>query len=152
MMNLAPERAQIPSGVACAALKSAAPSPIGEKLRLSRRPCTASHALVGGGALLRVESLFAVALPHLDEKGGGKNGAGFSSPSHARPAARAEAGTKTSKSMRSLQKRSALDHRQVRGQDVRALQTSDSSRRAGVLLPEDRSLYCDGDDCGQMAR
>jgi hypothetical protein len=59
--------------LARAALKSAAPSPIGETLRWSRRPCTASHALIGRGALLRIESLFAVALPQLVEKGGGKS-------------------------------------------------------------------------------
>jgi hypothetical protein len=76
MMNLktiAPERTQIPSSIARAALKSAAPSPIGEALCLSRRPCTASRALVGGGALLRIESFFAIALPQLVEKGGGKS-------------------------------------------------------------------------------
>jgi hypothetical protein len=75
MMNLktiAPDRIQTPSGIARAALKSAAPSPIGETLRLSRRHCTASRALVGGGALLRIESFFAVALPHSVEKGGRK--------------------------------------------------------------------------------
>jgi hypothetical protein len=59
--------------LARAVLKSAAPSPIGETLRLSRQPCTASRALVGGEALLRIESVFAVALPHLVEKGGGKS-------------------------------------------------------------------------------
>jgi hypothetical protein len=67
------ERMHDTLGIARAALKSAAPSPSGETLLLSRRPCTASHALVGGGALLRVESFFAVALPHLIEKGGGKS-------------------------------------------------------------------------------
>jgi hypothetical protein len=59
--------------LARAALKSAAPSRIGEALYLARRPCTASRALVGGGALLRIESFFAVALPQLVEKGGGKS-------------------------------------------------------------------------------
>ena len=46
-------------GIARAALKSAAPSPIGETLRLSRRPGRASHALVCGGALLRNDSFLA---------------------------------------------------------------------------------------------
>jgi hypothetical protein len=121
-----------PPRIARAALKSAAPSPIGETLRLSRRPCTASHALVGGGALLRIKFLFAVALPHLVEKGGGKKWRWVFKP--CAPCRKRGSVRQKEQCDALLQKRSALDHRPVQGQDVRALQKSDSSGRAGVLL------------------
>lgn len=154
MMNLssiAPERTKTPSGIARAALKSAAPSPIRETLLLSRRTCTASHALVGGEALLRIESLFAVALPSLVEKGGGERWRWVLQPKPCAPCRKSGSGRQKEQCDASLQKGSALDHRQVQGQDVRALQKSDSSGRAGVLYPEDRSLYCGGDACGKAA-
>jgi hypothetical protein len=137
MMNpstIAPERAQTGSGIARAALKSAAPSPVGETLRLSRRPCTASLALVGGGALLRVESLFAVALPDLVEKGDGKRWRWVFKLKPCAPCRKSGSGPQKEQCDGSLQMRSAPEHRQVQGQHMRAPQASDSSGRASVLV------------------
>jgi hypothetical protein len=96
LKTIASDRIQTPSGIARAALKSATPFPIGDTLRLSRRPCTASSALVGGEALLRVESFFAVALPHSVEKGGGKKWRWVLKPKPCAPCRKAEAGAERS--------------------------------------------------------
>jgi hypothetical protein len=128
------ERMQDTLGIARAALKSAAPSPIGETLRWSRRPCTASRALVGGGALLPHRVSFRVALPQLVEKGGGKSWRWVFKPKPCAPCRKSGSGRQKESFDESLQIRSALGLRQVQGQDVRALQKSDSSGRAGVLL------------------
>ena len=135
LITAEPEFVQALRGIARASLKSGAPSPIGETLCLARWPCTASRALIGGGALVRIESLFAVVLPDLDEKGGGKRWRWVFKPKPCAPCRKSGSGRQKEQCDASLQMRSALDHRQVQGQHMRRLQAPDSSGRAGILLP-----------------
>ncbi len=51
----------------------------------------------------------------------------------------------------SLQVRCALDHGQVQGQRLRLLQAFRFIRGRGFYYPEDRSLYCEGEECGKAA-
>ncbi len=80
----------------------------------------------------------------------GKDGAGFPSRSHKRPAARAEAGVERSHAMR----RCKCDPRWItvrfEGNCVRCKRPIHPGKRA-FYYPEDRSLYCEADDCGKAA-
>jgi hypothetical protein len=61
--------------LACALLNSAAPV-LKDRFAPLRRNCMATHALIGGGALLRVESLPSPPLRFVKRRGG-KKGSGF---------------------------------------------------------------------------
>jgi hypothetical protein len=75
---------QPPSRLTPASRNSAAPVPR-DRCARARRNCTASPALVGGGAARRVESLSAVALPEVCEKGGGEGWRWVSKPKPCAP-------------------------------------------------------------------
>lgn len=108
-----------------------APVPLDRSAR-SCRNCTASLPLIGGGAARHIESLSAVALPHLGEKGGAGGWRWVSKPKPCAPWPTAS-GRQRRDDDTSLQVRSALDHREVRGH-VRSVQACDSSGVAGLLL------------------
>ncbi len=138
-------------GVARAALKSAAPSPIGETLRLSRRPCTASHALAGGGALLRIKSLFAVALPHLVEKGGGESWRWVFKPKPCAPCRKGGSGRQKEHAMRRYKSDPRWIIVRFKGRTCMRCKSPIHPGARTFFYPEDRSLYCGGDDCGKAA-
>jgi hypothetical protein len=105
---------------------------------------------VGGGALRRIESLSAVALPDVCEKGGGqKNGAGFPSPSHARPG-RWQAGAKGERPMRRYKCDPRWINVRFEGECVHCKLQIRRGERA-FYYPEDHSLYCEAEECGKAA-
>jgi hypothetical protein len=51
----------------------------------------------------------------------------------------------------SLQVRSALDHVKFKGNSCMRCKRPTHPGERAFFYPEDRSLYCDGEDCGQAA-
>jgi hypothetical protein len=135
--------------LAPAALNSIAPVPR-ERCARSRRNCVASPPLIDGGAARRIESLSAVALPDWVRRAAGKDGAGFPSRSHKRPAARAEAGVERSHAMRRCKSDPRWITVRFEGYCVRFKRPIRPGKRA-FCYPEDRSLYCEAEDCRKAA-
>ena len=122
--KLRTRRAKAPR-LAPAALNSVAPVPR-DRFARARRNCIATPTLMGGSAVLRIESLSTVALSNIDEKGGGERWWGFQAQALcALPQERSGRGKEPS--MRCDKCDPALDHRQVQGQPLHLLQTPDSS-------------------------
>jgi hypothetical protein len=104
---------------------------------------------VGGGAARRVESLSAVALPDVCEKGGGEGWRWVFKPKPCAPWPLA-----SGRERRTAMRRYKCDPRWINvrfeGKCVRCKRPIHTGERA-FHYPEDRSLYCEGEECGKAA-
>jgi len=134
--------------LAPAALNSVAPVPP-ERCARSRPNCTASPPLIGGGAARRIESLSAVALPDLGEKGGGERWRWVSKPKPYAPWPLA-----SGRQRRAAMRRYKCDPRSItvrfEGNCLRCKRAIHPGERA-FYYPEDRSLYREAEECGKAA-
>ena len=138
-----------PPCAGCAQFRRAIPE---YRCAWARRNCIATPALIGCVATLRIESLSAVALPDLCEKGGGERWRWFFKPKACAPCRRTGSGRRKEQCDASLQVRSTLDDHQVQGQCLRLLQTSDSSwQDERSSTPRIVRSTDDGEDCGKAA-
>jgi len=110
----------------------------------------ASPSLVGGGAARRIESLSAVALPYLGEKGGsgGWRWVFKHKPYAPWPLARG-------RQRRAAMRRYKCDPRWItvkfKGNTCVRCKRSIHPGEPAFYYPEDRSLYCEAEDCGKAA-